>query len=62
MSKRKKKSESKAPRIESETPQVEGKPPQVESNDPQAGGGFDPFLTLVFGLAVGAIVVALSFA
>ena len=55
MSKRKKKSESKAPRIESETP-------QVESKDPQAGGGFDPFLTLVFGLAVGAIVVALSFA
>ncbi len=61
MSKRKKKSESKAPRIE-RTPQVEGKPPHVESKDPQAGGGFDPFLTLVFGLAVGAIVVALSFA
>src|SRR5262249_18179468 len=62
MSKRKKKSESKALRIESKTPQVEGKSPHVESIDPQAGGGFDPFLTLVFGLAVGAIVVALSFA
>jgi hypothetical protein len=55
MGKRKKKSESKDPQAESKSPQVEGKSLQLR-------GGVDPFLTLLFGLAVGAIVVAISVA
>jgi hypothetical protein len=66
MGKRKKKSESNSPQVEGQSSPVESKSPrvgskgaEVDGKSPDAGGGVDPFLTLVFGLTVGAIAAVL---
>jgi len=65
MSKGKKKSDGKSALVEGQNPQIEGKMPAATGRKTPAGGeahkvGIDPFLTLVFGLVVGAVIAVVA--
>jgi hypothetical protein len=65
MSKGKKKSDAKSALVEGQNLQVKAKPPTATAGKIPTGGeeheaGIDPFLTLVFGLVVGAVIAVVA--